>query len=255
MLKKIVLLALSFSMIVGSAACVGSGESQSGDVGSDGDDAACEQPTAIEGVAPVLAAYIACLEAADGPEIVADLVEPARDASADSDVERRRTAHAIDNLIRGHLAPFVSAAGVSDTDWLDTLPGGDLSPEQAYQAAREAYVLVRTLRDALPLADAPWVAAYDQIASERHAAIHAVVGRPVEWFASATAHDATWDAALIAGFGAGQEAWEAAPKGTPAEIEAAIGSAAQALLVANGETFATIRANAVAEAQTLTAME
>jgi hypothetical protein len=253
-MKKIVFLALSMLALVASAACTQDYTWPPG-AGGAGGSSACEPVTAIEDVPPVLAAYIACLEAADGPEIVADLIEPARSASADPDVERARATHAIDNLIRGHLVPFVAAAGVPASDWLDSLPAGELSPEQAYQAAREAYVLIRALRDALPLADASWVAAYDAIAAERHAAVHAVTGRPVEWFGSATAHDATWDAALVAGFDAAQEAWDAAPKGTPAEVESAVGAAVQALLVANAATFATIRENAVTEAQTLTTME
>ncbi len=258
MLKKIVSFVLSLAVVVvGSAACImDDGSSSSGSGGSGGETPiACEPVTAIEEVPPALAAYIACLEAADGPEIVADLIEPARDASADPEVESRRAGHAVDNLIRGHLAPFVAAAGVPGSDWLDTLPAGELSPEQAYQAARDAFLLVRARRDALPLADAPWVAAYDQIAAERHAAVHAVVGRPVQWFASATAHDTTWDAALVAGFVVAQQAYEEAPKGTPEEAQMAVGAAVQALLVENGATFVAIRANAVAEAQTLTAME
>lgn len=256
MLKKILSLVLPVAVSLASVACLvedGSSSSGGGDDGSGG-SASCEQPTAIEGVAPVLAAYIACVEAADGPELVEPLIAPAQEASTDPDVEERRAAHAIDNLVRGHLAPFVAGAGIQASDWLDTLPAGELSPAEAYAAALSAQRLATELRAELPLGEAPWVAAYEAIAAQRHAAIHAVVGRPAGWYASPVVHQATWDLALVAGFAAGQEAWESAPKSTPAEIEAAVGAAVQALLAENAPTFAAIRQNAVAEIQALTAM-
>lgn len=255
MLKKILSLVLPVSLSLASVAClVDSDPSPSGEGGSGG-VAACEQPTAIDGVAPVLAAYIACVEAADGPEIVEPLIDPAREASADPGVEAARAAHALDQLVRGHLAPFVAGAGVPASDWLDTLPEGELSPAEAYAAALSAQRLATELRAALPLDEAPWVPAYEAIAAQRHEAIHAVVGRPAGWYASPIVHQATWDLALVAGFEAAQSAWEAAPKDDATEVEAAVGAAVQALLVANAGTFAEIRANAVAEAQALTAME
>ncbi|WP_438029058.1 hypothetical protein [Sorangium sp. So ce233] len=258
MLKKILSMFLPAALALASVAClVEGGDTSSGGGGDGGSGGAvtCERPTAIDGVAPVLAAYIACVEAADGPEIVEPLIGPAREASADPEVEAARAGHAIDNLVRGHLAPFVAAAGVPASDWLDTLPAGELSPAEAYAAALSAQRLATWLRAALPLDEAPWVTAYEAIAAQRHAAIHAVVGRPNEWYASPVVHQATWDLALVAGFSAGQEAWDAAPKDTPAEIEAAVGAAVQALLGENAGTFAGVRANAVAEIQVLTAME
>lgn len=255
MLKKVSMFLPMLVLVLGSAACLVEGDPSSSGEGGDGGGAACVQPTAIEDVAPVLAAYLACVEAADGPEIVESLIEPARNGATDPEVEVARARHAVDNLIRGHLAPFVAGAGVPASSWLDTLPEGELSPAEAYAAALSAQRLTGELRAALPIEDAPWVAAYEAIAAQRHAAIHAVVGRPSGWYASPVAHQATWDLALVAGFSAGQDAWTAAPKSTSEEAEAAVGAAVQALLAANAGTFATIRANAIAEADVLIAME
>lgn len=231
--------------------------------GSDGDGSAGGAPpettfnacdAAYPGVPRVVAAYLKRIERAHGgPELTDPLLADARAAVDDPEVELARELHAGDHLIRGYLAPFVEIAGVAPADWLDMLPGGELTAEQVSEAGARALVLVRGLRAGLPAT--PWVAAYDAIASERHAAIHyGIPGVPSGWYGSDSVFRVSWDAALVAGFQAGEDAWQAAPKNTEEEQRAAMGAAIQATLGANADVFAQSVASTIAEARALIAM-
>lgn len=220
-----------------------------------------DQPTfnacdsAYPGVPRVVAAYLKRIERAKGgPEVTDPLLASARAAVDTPEVEQARERHAGDYLIRGYLAPFMELAGVAPAEWLYTLPDGELTAEQVSEAGARALVLLHELRAGLP--SAFWLGGYDAFAGKTHAAIlNGIPGVPSGWYGADTVFRATWDAALIAGFQAGEAAWQYAPKRTVDEQQAAVSVAIQVTLRESAAFFVRSEASTLAEARALIAMQ
>jgi len=202
-------------------------------------------------VSPVIGAFITRIYRAHGDPAERDTLFAKAASSARSDaVETARAQHAVDFLVRGYLAPWVAAAGIPTTSWVDLLPAGELGSEQASVAAQRALVLVSTKRDTL--GTTAWDGAWDGGAAAQHAAIiDNIPGLPQGWYAATDVFSASFQAAYVVGQGAGTAAYTAAGPDPTKATEAAIG----AVLAANAQTGGVVRAATAAEVDTLLAIQ
>jgi hypothetical protein len=201
-------------------------------------------------VSPVIGAFITRVYRAHGDVAERDaLLAKAANSAREEAVEQARAAHAIDFLVRGYLATWVSAAGMPASSWHDLLPAGRLSPEQASVAAQQALRLVSTKRDTLGAA--PWDAAWDAGVATAHAAIvDNIPGLPQGWYAASDVFSTSFQAAYVVGQAAGTTAFSAALP----DIAKASAAAVNAVFVVNVATGDAVRAATNAELDTLIAM-
>jgi hypothetical protein len=231
-------------------ALAGGCSNESTDAGGEG-GASCTPAAAYPNeVSPVIGAFITRVYRAHQDPAERDaLLAKAAGSAASETVEAARAQHAVDFLIRGYLAPWVTAAGVQMSAWQATLPATQLTYEEASVAAQRALHLISIRRDAL--VSAPWDGAWDAGASVQHALIvDNIPGVPQGWYAATDVFTASFQAAYVVGQGAGTAAFQA-----ESDPQKAIAAAVGAVLAANGSTGAAVRAATTAEVDALLAIK